>query len=147
MYYRKGRGKAIVQSLFDLNAGITGLSVQQHLMREKYINQKTSGAESNRQSKSHSQLTNTVRNTEKKYYDESKSKPISKRKYTDLYVKANNNTDPKINRELKSINERWAKEFEGYNNWSDSPKFAAYEQEATALYNKLMSEEMEKLLK
>lgn len=66
MYYRRGRGKAVVQLLFDLSAGIAGLSVQQHLMREKYINQKTSGAESNRQSKLHSRLTNTVRNTEKK---------------------------------------------------------------------------------
>ncbi|MBQ1555228.1 MAG: hypothetical protein IIZ68_07200, partial [Clostridia bacterium] len=35
----KGRGEAFVRSVFDLNAGITGTSVQQLMMREKYIDE------------------------------------------------------------------------------------------------------------
>lgn len=35
----KSRGEAFVRSVFDLNAGITGMSVQQLMMREKYIDE------------------------------------------------------------------------------------------------------------
>jgi hypothetical protein len=35
------RGRSFLKSMFDVNTGITGLSVQQYLMREDYINNET----------------------------------------------------------------------------------------------------------
>lgn len=55
------------------------------------------------------------------------NKEIAKRN-TDLFIKSNNYASNRINGEwLENFNKKWSKEFDGFEDWSDSPKFKEYE--------------------
>lgn len=50
-----------------------------------------------------------------------------KKRGTDLLVKSNNYAAERINGKwIKDFNKKWSKEFEGYEDWSESPKFNEY---------------------
>ena len=54
------------------------------------------------------------------------NKEIAKRN-TDLFINSNNYAADRINGKwLDNFNKKWNKEFEGYEEWSESPKFNEY---------------------
>ena len=54
-------------------------------------------------------------------------KTIAKRN-TDLFIKSNNDAANRINGKwLEDFNKKWSKAFDGYDDWSDSPKYTKYE--------------------
>ena len=45
-----------------------------------------------------------------------------------MFIKSNNYASNRINGEwLENFNKKWSKEFDGFEDWSDSPKFKEYE--------------------
>lgn len=151
-----------------------GVSLQRHAIREKYIDTQTRGKvkESNnssmfknrqnktketardkfRQYKQFNQQLNESANEYKqatKNMSRSEKKQLQKNRneYMKIYMEANNNVAAKLNPKVEAFNAKWAKEFEGYDDWSKSPKYAAYEKAFADQYNEAMEKEMERLYK
>lgn len=54
-------------------------------------------------------------------------KQIAKRN-SDLFVKSHNHASNRMNGKwLEDFNKKWSKAFDGYDDWSDSPKYTKYE--------------------
>ena len=68
-------------------------------------------------------LTKAGKNRDQKEVD----KQIAKRN-SDLFVKSHNHAANRMNGKwLEDFNKKWSKAFDGYDDWSDSPKYTKYE--------------------
>lgn len=76
---------------------------------------------------------------------EEKQQQKARNEYMQIYAEANNNVAAKLNPKVKEFNAKWAKEFEGYSDWSKSPKYSEYEKAIADQYNEAMEKEMERL--
>ena len=64
-----------------------------------------------------------------------------KKRNPDLFIKSNNYAADRINGKwLEDFNKKWSKAFEGYDDWSDSPKFKEYMNAYTKNLIKLSNE-------
>lgn len=108
---------------------------------EKFRQYKQFNQQLNESAKEYKQATKNMSRSEKKQL------PKNRNEYMKIYMEANNNVAAKLNSKVEAFNAKWAKEFEGYDDWSKSPKYGAYEKAFADQYNEAMEKEMERLYK
>lgn len=74
----KGRVESLLRTTFDVNLGITGSSVQQHRMREKYIDAKTGTKSTSKLIKAEDKIINKFNNDQTRTEIKSEAKHYKK---------------------------------------------------------------------
>jgi len=68
------------------------------------------------------------------------------KQYKKNYAQAYNRAASYLNQNMDSINKKWEKEFKGYSNWADSPKYEKYAAEINDMFKTTFNQSMEELI-
>ena len=116
----------------DANSNVAGSAVGDTMRLYRQLS---------KDAKAEKQATKGMSRSEKKQLQKDRNE------YMQFYIEAHNNVAAKLNPKVDEFNAKWAKEFEGYRDWSKSPKWEAYQKAIADQYDEAMEKEMERLYK